>query len=447
MIITRMSLPRRTFLRGIGATIALPILDAMVPALAAQTKTSAKPVQRLAAIYIPNGAVMDRWTPAGEGTKLEMSSSLKPLEVFRDQLVVVSGLGSRPADSWGEGNGDHARACASWLNQEHIQRSESDLRAGTTIDQIAAGELGRDTALRSIELGIEDFRIMGGCDNGYACSYHNALSWRTPTTPLLSEPNPRTIFERLFGEGGSPIVRRAQLEKNRSILDSVLGEVERLKVKLGVRDQQKMSEYLDSLRELEDRIRKIEAQSDEAFLAAPEAPVGGAPDTFEDHAKLMFDLQVAAFTGDITRVSTFLLARELSGRAYPNIGVLEAHHGLSHHGNDPDKIEKLAKINAYHVQLLAYFLGKLRDTPDGDGSLLDHIVVLYGGGMSNGNLHNHINLPTVLAGGATGQLQGGRHLRYKEGTPMANLLVSLLDMVGVSSTGTIGDSTGALTGL
>ncbi|MBM3779110.1 MAG: DUF1552 domain-containing protein [Acidimicrobiia bacterium] len=452
MIITKRSLPRRTLLRGMGAAVALPLLDAMVPALTAQVKTVAAPTRRLSFVYIPNGVVihlelpdgrvLDTWTPTGSGTALQLAPIMAPLEPFTDRMVVVSGLGSRPMEAQGDGNGDHARSCSAWLSAVHPKRTETAPEAGTTLDQFVAEEIGADTQLRSLQLAVDDFTLLGGCESGYACSYFNTLSWRTPTSPLPCEINPRVVFERMFGDGGGEEARRAQLAGDRSILDSITGEIAHLQAGLGPRDRTRVDEYLEGVRELERRIRTIEEQQDRA-LDIPAAPIG-IPDAFDDHVKLMFDLQVLAYQGDITRVITFLLAREGSYRSYGHIGVPEAHHGLSHHGNEVEKIEKMGKINTYHAQLFAYYLDKLRSTPDGDGSLLDHSVVLYGSGMSNGNLHNHYPLPLLLAGGAAGRLTGNRHLRYETGTPMANLLVNIGELAGAREVDAIGDSTGRL---
>jgi hypothetical protein len=443
MIITKMALPRRTFLRGMGATVALPLLDAMVPALSATSRTAAAPVRRLGFVYIPNGAIMERWTPAAEGNAFELPPILKPLEAHRDRITVVSNLDSRPAEAAeGEGSGDHARASAVWLSGVHPKRTEgADVRGGKTIDQMAADVLGRDAQLRSLEIAAEDFTAVGGCDIGYACSYVNTLSWRTPTTPLPMQTDPRVVFERLFGEGLGADERRRQLTQDRSILDAIVGQVGQLQDRLGPGDRARVNEYLDSVREVERRLQNMEARVD-AHIDVPSMPVG-VPELYDDHVRLMYDLLALAFQADITRVSTFMLAREASTRTYNHIGVPDPHHAISHHGNAPDKIEKHAKINTYHVSLFGHFLDRLRSTPDGDGTLLDHSLILYGGCISNGNLHTHGPLPTLVAGGACGQLTGGRHLRAAADTPMANLLVSILEKVGVEAV-RIGDSTGRL---
>ena len=443
MIITKMALPRRTFLRGVGATVALPFLDAMMPALSAMSRTAAAPVRRLSFTYIPNGAINEKWRPATAGTAFDLPPTLAPLERHRDRLLVLSNLESRPAEAAeGEGSGDHARASAVWLSGIHPKRTEgADVRAGKTIDQQAADELGRDTQLRSLELAAEDFTAVGGCDIGYACSYVNTLSWRTPTTPLPMQTDPRVVFERLFGEGLGTEARRRQLSQDRSILDAIVGEVGRLRTRLGVADSGRVNDYLDSVREVEQRVQKMEARVGE-HIELPAMPVG-VPEIYDDHVKLMYDLQALAFQADITRVSTFMLAREASTRTYNHIGVPDPHHAISHHGNAPDKIARVEKINAYHVSLFSYFLDTLQATPDGDGTLLDHSLLMYGGGIGNGNLHQHQDLPCLLAGGAGGRLEGGRHIVYPENTPLTNALVSILDKVDVHRD-SIGDSTGRL---
>ncbi len=443
MIITKMALPRRTFLRGVGATVALPFLDAMMPALSAMSATAAAPVRRLSLTYIPNGAINDKWRPTTEGTAFELPPTLAPLERHRDRLLVLSNLESRPAEAAeGEGSGDHARASAVWLSGVHPRRTEgADLRAGKTIDQVAADELGRDTQLGSLELAAEDFTAVGGCDIGYSCSYVNTLSWRTPTTPLPMQTDPRVVFERLFGEGLGAEARRRQLSQDRSILDAIVGEVGRLQTRLGVADSGRVNDYLDSVREVEQRVQKMAARAGE-HIELPAMPVG-VPEIYDDHVKLMYDLQALAFQADITRVSTFMLAREASTRTYNHIGVPDPHHAISHHGNAPDKIARVEKINAYHVSLFSYFLDTLQATPDGDGTLLDHSLLMYGGGIGNGNLHQHQDLPCLLVGGAGGRLEGGRHIVYPENTPLTNALVSILDKVDVHRD-SIGDSTGRL---
>ena len=444
MIITKMSLPRRTFLRGVGSALALPLLDAMVPAATALAQTAASPTKRLGFIYIPNGANMGRWTPSTDGA-LELSPTLSPLAPVRDQVVIPTGLAHRQAEAWGDGNGEHSRASGVWLNGVHPKRTEgADVRAGTTVDQIAASTLGRDTPLPSLELSLENSFVVGNCDNGYSCVYTNTISWRTPTTPLPMEHNPRVVFERLFGEGGTTTERLARLDEDRSILDAVRDDMRRLEQKLGASDRARVGQYLDAVREIERRIQRVEATADEAELPENLARPVGIPESFDEHARLMFELQALAFQADITRVFTFLVGREQSAQSYPEIGVPDAHHTTSHHQLDPAKLEQYAKINTYHVDLLSGFLQRLQSTPDGDGSLLDHSLILYGGGISDGDQHSHIDLPLVLAGGGAGQLQGGRHVRYPTDTPMTNLLVAMLDKAGVAPAEQFGDSTGRL---
>jgi len=443
MLITKMALPRRTFLKGIGATLALPLIDAMVPALSHVARAAA-PVRRLGFVYIPNGAIMEKWTPEGTGASFEWSPALRPLAPFRDQTVVVSGLEQAMAYGIGDGSGDHSRAGAAWLSGVHPKHTEgADIRAGVTVDQIAAAAIGGDTPLRSLELGLDLLENVGMCENGYSCVYLNAVAWKTPTTPLFPEPNPRVVFERLFGSGGTADERTRRLRENRSILDSVTQSVSRLQQNLGPGDRLRVDEYLDAVRDIERRIQKAEAQHQMSPTFVPDRPVG-IPDQWEEHAKLMFDLQVAAYQADITRVITFMLGRELNGTVYPNSGVPDGHHNLTHHRYDPVKVAKVEKINAYHVKLFSeYYLEKLRATPDGDGSLLDHMLIAYGGGISDGNLHDHSNLPLVMVGGSSGRLKGGRHLKYPDKTPMTNLLVSVLGKFGVPLE-QLGDSTGRL---
>jgi hypothetical protein len=444
MMITKKHLPRRTFLRGVmGGAIALPLLDSMIPALTAATKTAASPKTRLGFMYVPHGAVMDKWTPTTEGAGFEFTPILKPLEPFRNQLNVFTGLANKAAESQGDGGGDHARSAPSYLSGVHPLRTEGeDVRAGTTIDQIYAQKMGQDTPLPSLELGTEDTGLVGVCDVGYSCAYMNSIAWRTPTQPLPMEINPRVVFERLFGDGSNAADRLARKQEDRSILDSITGEVAHLQTGLGAGDRGKISDYLDNVREIERRIQMAEKRAS-LNVQVPETPIG-VPDSFDEHAKLMYELQVLAFQAEITRVSTFMVARDLSQRTFPQIGVPEPHHSVSHHGNNPAMIAKLEKINIYHATLFAYFLERLRATPDGDGNLLDHSMILYGSSMSNPNEHNHFPLPLLVAGGASGKLEGGRHLKFPERTPMSNLLVSLLEKVGIEK-GSLGDSTGMLT--
>jgi hypothetical protein len=442
MIITNRCLPRRTFLRGLGAAVALPLLDCMVPTLGAAARF--KPARRLGIIYVPNGVIMDRWTPATEGSGFEWSPTLQPLEPFRDRVLVLSGLDDQPAvPQTNEGAGDHARAASTFLTGVHVKKTEgADIRAGISMDQIAARTLGQETQIGSLEMTMEYTEMLGACDAGYSCAYSNTISWRGPTTPLPMEIDPRVIFERLFGDGDSSdrASRLARIKEDQSILDALVTDVARLGRGLGPRDRSKLSEYLDSVRDVERRIQKAEEQS------ATELPViarpAGVPAAFEQHAKLMFDMLALSYQADLTRVGTFMMGHEVSSRAYPEIGVPDAHHPISHHQGDVDKIAKCAKVNLFHMQMFTYFLEKLRSTPDGDGSLLDSSLLVYGSGMSDGNQHNHLNLPVLLVGGA-GQLKGGRHLRYQKETPVANLHLTLLDKLAIP-VDNFGDSTGQL---
>jgi hypothetical protein len=442
MFVTKMALPRRTFLRGVGATLALPLLDAMVPALTALAKSPANPVPRIGFIYIPNGVMQVQWTPQGEGADFEWSPILSPLAGLRDRVVVVSGLAHRQAESFGDGNADHHRATAAWLTGVHAwtRRTGLEIRLSTTADQLAAAQIGKDTRLPSLELALESPTSIA-CDSGADCFYSHTVSWRTPTTPLPAEIHPRVVFDRLFGDGGSATQRQAQMRKTASLLDAVSEDAARLQQRLGKTDRAKLTEYLDSVRAVEQRIQTGDAGR-EASLSLPERPID-IPATLDEHARIMFELQTLAFQADMTRVFTLLIGREQTNRTYPEIGVPDGHHAVSHHQHDPVLVAKKAKIDTYHVQLLAGFLDRLRTTADGDGSLLDHSVILYGSGLGDGDLHSHNDLPVLVAGGASGRLKGGRHIKLPE-TPMANLLVSLLNKVGVP-TEQLGDSTGPLT--
>lgn len=445
-LITKKHLPRRTFLRGLGATLSLPLLDSMIPAHTALAQTAARPQIRLGLCFIPHGAVIANWTPIGDGTDFEISRTLMPLEPFRDRLVVISNLAHRNAAPAGPGDngGDHTRSPAVYLNGVHPKRTDgADIRAGTTIDQIAAAKIGQETPLPSLELAIEDFSgLVGSCDVGFSCAYMNTISWRTPTTPLPMEINPRVVFDRMFGDGATPEERLERIQQERSILDAVTSDVRHLEGKLGPTDRNRVAEYLDTVREIERRIQLAEKQNSNSTLAVPATPTG-IPDDHEAHTKLMFDLMALAFQADITRISTFMMAREVSYRTFPMLGISEGFHPASHHQNNPARLDNLTKINTYHVSLLAHFLERLRATPDGDGNLLDHSLILYGSGMSNSNVHNHSPLPVLLAGGAAGRMKGGRHLKYRENTPMANLLLTILNKAGVEQQ-SIGDSTGLL---
>src|SRR5437870_424551 len=426
MMITKKALPRRTFLRGMGASLALPLLDAMVPSMTALAKTPADPVRRLGFVYVPMGCDIGRWTPPGEGRLVELSPSLQSLGPVMDQLTVVTNLELKNAYP-----GTHATSNAAFLSAATAKWTESsDYYLGTTVDQVAAKQLGRETRLPSLELAMDLLTTVGQCDNGYACVYQNNLSWSSPTTPLPAEAHPRVVFERLFGDGGSAADRLAELRKSSSLLDWVREDISRLQKKLGPSDRTKVSQYLDTVREVERRIQKAEAETADSRLPDLDRPVG-VPASYADHARLMFDLQVLALQGDVTRVIVFQLARETSTRTYPEIGVTEPHHPLTHNGGNPEMLAKVAKINAFHVSLFAYFLEKLQSTPDGDGSLLDHSIYLYGSGMGNADVHDHVNLPILVAGGGAGQMKGARHIMYAEPTPLANLHLTLLDKVGV----------------
>ena len=449
MMITNRTLPRRTVLRGLGASLALPLLDSMVPALAAAGSAAARPVRRFGAIYVPNGVEMRAWTPPGPddaiSAPLELTPVLEPLAPVRDQVNILTGLADKVAiPREGEGVGDHARAASTWLTGVHVKKTEgADIRAGVSMDQIAARALGQETQLASLELAIDSVEVLGACDQGYSCAYANTIAWRTPTTPLPMENNPRAVFERLFGSTDSTDVkaRLARLRQDRSILDFVTDEARGLRRTLGAGDRLKLTQYLDAVRDVERRIRMAETQSDRE-LPVVEQPVG-IPDTFEQHCRLMFDLLLLAYQTDLTRVSTFMFGREVSGRSFPEIGVPGGHHGYSHHQNDPENLAMLARINTHHIRQLGYFLERMHATPDGDGSLLDHSLFVYGSGISDGNLHFHLDLPTLLAGGAAGRVAGGRHLRYPSDTPLTNLHVAVLDKLGLPVE-SFGDSTGTL---
>ena len=438
MIITKMALPRRTFLKGAGATMALPLLDAMVPAATALAKTPARPVPRLGFVFIPMGCDHARWTPSDEEHLGQLTPILSPLEPVKDQLTVITRMELQNSYP-----GTHDTSNSGFLSAAYAKHTESsDYHLGTTVDQIAAKQMGQETQLASLELSMDLNPLSGVCNNGYACVYQNCLSWSSPTTPLPSEAHPRIVFERLFGEGGTPEERQAARASRASLLDAFSDDIARLKGTVGAVDRVRVDQYLDSIREIERQIERAEAGVLNNATIDADRPVG-APAAFADHARLMFDLQRLAFEADITRVVTFQLTRELSNRTYPEIGVAEPHHPTSHHGGDPDKLLKISMINTFHMSLFAEFLEKLKATPDGDGSLLDSTVYLYGSGMGNSSLHDHENLPILVTGGAACGLRGGRHIRYTEGTPLANLHVTLLDRVGVHLD-QFGDSTGTV---
>jgi hypothetical protein len=437
MIISKKALSRRTILRGIGAGLALPLLDSMVPALSAFSKTAAAPVNRFGVVYQPNGMNMQMWAPTTEGAGFELSPTLQPLQAFREQMLVVSGLNSGPQE------GTHARASTRFLTDS--QPHTKGVEAGVSMDQIAASHLAQYTQLGSLEICLEPADSGGAGDADYSRVYIDTISWRGPTTPLPMENNPRIVFERMFGDNATtdPAKRLARIQEERSILDSVAGAANDLQRSLGSGDRSKLAEFFDSIRDVERRIQKAEEQN------SKEMPLfdhpAGIPGALTEHVKLMYDLQVLAYQCDLTRVVTFMLAHELSGRPYPEVGVPDAHHAISHHQGDPERLAKLAKIDQFNVSLFSYFVEKLRATPDGDGSLLDHSMIVYGAGMSDGNAHAPNNLPLVLLGGGCGKLKGGRHIRFKD-TPLANLHINLLDKLGVHVE-KIGDSSGELPGL
>ena len=423
--ITKKCLPRRTFLRGVGATLALPLLEAMVPAATPLARTAANPVRRLGFVFMPMGCDQSRWTPPGD-TLDALSPILSSLAPVREHVTVLTNLELQNAYP-----GSHATSNAAFLSAAKAKLTEStDYHLGTTVDQIAAQHIGHQTQLPSLELAMDFLQVVGQCDNGYACVYQNNLSWSSPTTPLPAEAHPRIVFESLFGEGGSPEERRATLRKRASLVDAFHDDLARLQRRLGPGDRARLGHYLDSVREVERRIQRAEADTKDIPLPDLDRPVG-VPAAYADHARLMFDLQWLALQGDVTRVVTFQLARETSNRTYPEISVPDPHHPLSHHGNDPAKIERMAKINQFHVSLFAEFLGKLKATPEGNGTLLDHSLFLYGSGIGNPNVHDHTNLPILVAGGTAAGMKGGRHLRFAKPTPLANLHLTLLDKVGV----------------
>ena len=420
--------------------LALPLLDAMIPAATGWAQTPAKPVPRLGFVFIPMGCDQARWTPPGEGKLDELSPILAPLEPVKDQVTVITNTRLQNAYP-----GTHDTSNAAFLSAAPAKHTESsDYYLGTTVDQIAAKEMGRQTQLASLQLAMDLNPLAGVCNNGYACVYQNCLSWSSPTTPLPSEAHPRVVFERLFGEGGDAAARRAALQDRASLLDSFSGNIAKLKRRVGAGDRARVDQYLDSIRQVEREIGRAEKSVAENHMPDVDRPVG-VPAAFADHAKLLFDLQILAFQADITRVVTFQLTREQSNRTYPEIGVPDPHHPTSHHGNDPIKLAKIAKINTFHISLFSDFLERMKATPDGDGSLLDHSVYVYGSGMGNSSIHDHENLPILVAGGAAAGLKGGRHIRSEKGTNLANLHLTLLDRVGVhldsfmDSTGKIED--------
>jgi len=439
MFITKKHVPRRTFLRGAGAMIALPFLDAMVPARTALAKTAAAAKPRLAFVYFPHGAIMEKWTPAKAGKDFELSPILEPLKDFKDKLTIVSGLGNRP----GESQAVHAIVPATWLSCVHPKQGQEPNMA-ITVDQMAANHIGQETPLPSLEIATEPQGGGGACDRDYGCNYSGTISFRTPTTPLPMEYNPRKLFERLFGRGDTPEERKALVQQYGSILDMVREDAAALQARLGARYRAALSDYLETVRELERRIQKTEAQ-DLSKLELPEVPVG-IPENFDQHLNLMFDMAALAFQGNMTRVVNFMMAAEVSGRTYNIVGVPDAFHAVSHHANDPAKKEKLVRIQRYHTQVFAKWLTKLASIPDGDGSLLDHAVILYGSNMSNSDRHNQFPLPTAVVGGGCGKLKGNQHLVYPDHTPLANVHLTLLERIGVEQD-KVGDSNGLITEL
>ena len=435
--ITRKHLSRRTFLHGVGVTMALPYLESMLPAVTPLAQTTAKGRTRLACIYVPHGATMDKWTPATDGPGFELSEILQPLKPFYSQVNIISDLGHPQAYGGGSATANHNRSAATFLSGAHAEAGPQ-ARLGVTVDQFAARQIGQDTPLPSIEMMIEDSSLSCG---DLSCAYRDTISWQGPTSPLPMQNNPQVVFERLFGDGSTDAERRARRRQSLSLLDSVLGEASSLQRKLPAGDRSRVDQYLNDVREIERRIEKASQQAS-SDLTLPDAPAG-APKNVEDHIKLMFDLQVLAWQADITRVTTLLLAKELSNAVYPKSGVRDAFHILSHHSNVRENQDRFAVLNRYHVGLLAYLLGRLQTTQDGDGTLLDHSMVLYGSAMGDGNQHNHYPLPIVLAGGASGRLKGGRHIRNAPETTMSNLLVAMLDKLGIP-TEKFGDSTGML---
>ena len=440
MIVSKKALPRRAVLRGMGSMLALPLLDSMVPALSAMQKSAARPLNRFGVMYVPNGMIMKNYLPLTEGPSYELTPTLSALAPFRDQVLVLSGLECVPTP--GRPGGAHAKASTRFLTDVSPPTSETWLDAGVSMDQILAQQTGKQTQLASLELAIESSETAGACDTGFACPYTNTISWKSQNTPLPTQNNPRVVFERLFGDSTStdPGVRLARLRQRRSVLDSVGEEIAHLRGALPRSDRTKLTEYLEAIRDVEQRIQIAEQQSDQE-LPLVDHPAG-IPAGWEDHLNLMFDLQVLAFRSDLTRVITLMVGHEHSGMTYPQIGVPDAHHPISHHQQEPEKVAKVAKINAYHVQMFARCLSKLQATPDGDGTLLDHVTMMYGAGMADSNSHSPIDIPMILAGGGAGHLKGGRHIRFKN-TPLANLHLTLLDQFGVQ-VDRIGDSTGRI---
>lgn len=446
MIITRKHLSRRTFLRGIGAVIALPALDAMTPALLRAGEIKKLSPLRTCFVYVPNGMVMSNWTPATDGRDFAYTPILKPMEAFRDQTLVLSGLADRNANALGAGPGDHARASASFLTGAHPRESGSDLYAGVSADQIAANIIGHKTRLPSLELGLEDNRVVGLCDSKYSCAYTSSISWRTPTSPLPPVANPRQVFDRLFGfasadAGLDPAVAARRARYRKSILDGAIDQTKSLASTVGPADRRKIDEYLTSIREIEIRLQRISEEAPAQKPAIDRPP--GTPADYAEHAGLMFDLLALAFQSDLTRISTMMIGRESSIRSYDQIGIPEAHHQLSHHRNDPKNLAKLTKIQTYHMTLFARFIAKLQSMQEGDGTLLDRSMILYGAGISDSNRHTHDHLPALLVGKGIGESRTGQHIAYNNDVPVTNLLLSMLDRLDIHPE-RLGDSTGPL---
>ena len=443
MIVTGRHLPRRTFLKGLGTAVALPMLDAMTPAFARPVSAGTAPT-RLSFVYVPNGVTLNQWTPSAAGRTFEFSRILKPLEPFRDRTMVLTGLAQQNGNALGDGPGDHARAAACYLTGVHPKKTAgADIQNGVSVDQIAAAHIGTETRFPSIELGCDESRTVGNCDSGYSCAYTNSVSWRSPTLPMPPETNPRLAFERMFGgldAGLDPETRARRRRQRRSILDLVADRTNALVSTLGPSDRLKVDEYLTSVREIERRIQLAEQDTRE-ITPDFEMP-SGVPVTFAEYAALMYDIQAVAFQADLTRVATLMIGREGSLRTYPEIGVPDPHHPLTHHQNNPDWIEKITKVNTFHMELFSKFIGRLRSMPEGDGTVLDHSIIVYGSGISDGNEHTHEDLPVLLVGGGGGVL-GNRHVVYEANTPMTNLYLTLLDRIGVRQE-SIGDSTGQI---
>src|SRR5438093_3702450 len=441
MFITKMHLSRRTMLRGLGTMIALPLLDSMVPALSALAGTAAAPVRRFGVFYVPNGMSMPYWWPKSEGLLTQMPATLQSLEELKDRVLLCGGLADEAANLV-KGGGDHARSAGTFLTGVPFKiTAGADVFASVSMDQIAAQELSKETQLASLELGIESNAMLGSCDGGASCAYTNTIAWSTPTTPLPIENDPRAVFERLFGTSGStdPRARMARIQQDRSILDFVNQQISALQRTIGPSDKLRVTEYLDSVRDVERRIQMAEQQNSRE-LPVVDQPIG-IPADYAEHARLMMDLLALAYQTDLTRVSTFMLAKEVSGRSYPEIGVADSHHPVSHHQDEPAKLERLHKINEYHMRQFAYLVDKLSKLPEGDGSMLDHTLFLYGTGISDSNTHFHDDLPIALVGGKAAGIKGGRYIRYAKGTPLTNLHVTILENMGVAVE-TIGDSTG-----